>query len=132
MDKDMPITINLAINDFDPDSSIDASSVQVIQPDDGTVRKNLNGTLMYSLLPNFNSADSFVYTVADTAGARVTVCHRRFLSSLMLVVDQLTAMMTFVLQPLTQAADRPVNAARSASLSVVLNNDNMALVFSSA
>ncbi len=50
----------------------------------------------------------------------------------MLVVDQLTAMMTFVLQPLTQAADRPVNAARRASLSVVLNNDNMALVSSSA
>jgi large repetitive protein len=70
--EDTPITINLLANDSDPDGFIDPSSVQVIQPDNGTASNNFNGTVTYAPNPNFSGIDTFIYTVADTARALST------------------------------------------------------------
>ncbi len=66
------ILINLVANDIDPDPAggINPGSVQVTQPANGTVINNLDGTVTYTPNPGFSGTNTFVYTVADIAGAR--------------------------------------------------------------
>ncbi len=68
--EDEIIQINVLDNDFDSDSLLVASSVQVIDtPLNGSVSVNVaNGVITYTPAQNFAGEDSFTYTVADTQG----------------------------------------------------------------
>jgi ELWxxDGT repeat protein len=65
------ITINVLANDSDPDGSLDPSSIAFgNMPAGGTVSANSSGVVTYTARPDFSGTDSFIYSVADTQGAR--------------------------------------------------------------
>ncbi|MDM8557719.1 Ig-like domain-containing protein [Candidatus Parabeggiatoa sp. HSG14] len=49
--------------------------IQLIQPENGEVIDNSDGTLMYTPLPNFNGQDNFTYTIneTDTVFVKLTI-----------------------------------------------------------
>ncbi|CAA6819149.1 MAG: internalin, putative [uncultured Sulfurovum sp.] len=73
--EDVAVDINVTLNDTDVDG--DALSVDsFVQPSNGTVTENVDGTLKYTPDENFNGTDTFEYTVTDgilTDTATVTV-----------------------------------------------------------
>jgi VCBS repeat-containing protein len=64
-------TINVLANDTDPDSAIDATTVQIVSnPTNGSVTVNsLTGVVTYRSNSNFSGVDTFTYRVADADGA---------------------------------------------------------------
>lgn len=63
--------INVAGNDYDPDGSIDASTVTIVaSPNNGeTTAANADGTVTYTPKKGFRGTDTFSYTVNDNEGA---------------------------------------------------------------
>jgi CSLREA domain-containing protein len=69
--EDFPTTINVLVNDSDPDG--DALTVSgVTQPAHGAAVINGDGSITYSPNANFNGSDSFTYTVDDAHGGTAT------------------------------------------------------------
>jgi uncharacterized repeat protein (TIGR03803 family)/VCBS repeat-containing protein len=65
------VTINVLANDSDPDG--DALTVSsVTQPSNGTVVKNLNGTLTFTPKKLFIGTTSFTYSITDAHGGSAT------------------------------------------------------------
>ena len=63
------ININVLANDQDVDGTIDpASLIITLQPTNGNVKLEADGTVTYSARPGFSGADTFRYTVADNLG----------------------------------------------------------------
>ncbi|MCP4206981.1 MAG: tandem-95 repeat protein, partial [Shimia sp.] len=67
-------TIDVTINDTDPDGNLDTASVNTAcatcsASSNGSLINNNDGTLGYIPNPNFNGSDSFVYEICDTLGA---------------------------------------------------------------
>ncbi len=77
--EDTPLNIAVLANDGDIDSTLDPSSVRVLQdPEYGTALPNSDGTITYTPNRNSTAADSFSYVVHDLEGlpsneARVTI-----------------------------------------------------------
>jgi hypothetical protein len=74
--EDVPVSINVMANDFDPDGNSTVISF-FSQAGNGTVALNPNGTLTYSPKPDFNGHDGFSYRISDgllqSANAIVTL-----------------------------------------------------------
>ena len=63
------VTIDLAANDTDSDSTIDLTSIVVTQqPANGTVTVNADGTVSYAHDGSATTTDSFSYTIKDASG----------------------------------------------------------------
>jgi hypothetical protein len=66
-DEDIPVDIDAVANDSDVDDNLDPSTATVvIDPSNGTVTNNGDGTFTYTPDPNFFGTDSFEYEVCDT------------------------------------------------------------------
>ena len=64
-----PVTSSLVSNDGDPaGQSITVETTPVIQPENGIVLINANGTFTYTPNPGFTGVDTFVYRIVDTDG----------------------------------------------------------------
>jgi CSLREA domain-containing protein len=67
--EDTAVTIDVASNDSDVDSSLNPASASVVSgPSNGTATKNGDGIFTYTPHENFNGTDSFVYEICDTDG----------------------------------------------------------------
>ncbi len=66
--KNIPVSGKVTNNDIDPDGDVLSASV-IVQPDNGTVTLNTDGTYTYTPDPNFTGRDKFQYKVCDTKGA---------------------------------------------------------------
>ncbi len=65
---DTPVTIDLTDNDTDVDGTIDDTSLVIVQPNNGLVVDNGDGTVSYTPDLNFVGTDTFTYTVLDDDG----------------------------------------------------------------
>ena len=63
--EDLSVVIDLTNNDTDIDGTIDDATLAIIQPTNGIVNDNGNGTVTYTPSSNFHGSDSFTYTVKD-------------------------------------------------------------------
>jgi hypothetical protein len=64
-----PITLNVSINDTDPDGDLVPNSVVAGTSPNGTITKNpANGELTFTPANNFTGTTSFEYTIADSTG----------------------------------------------------------------
>ncbi len=71
--EDMPIVVNVAGNDYDPDGELDLQSVVwVTEPANGTLVANGDGTFTYTPRADFFGSDSFSYQICDDGGLCVT------------------------------------------------------------
>ena len=71
--EDTSVAIDVAANDSDPEGSLDLASVNTgcptcVQPDNGSLLNNGDGTFTYTPNSGFNGPDSFVYQICDTLG----------------------------------------------------------------
>jgi hypothetical protein len=69
--EDTPVTIDVAVNDSDPDGNLDPTSANTAcatcaEPANGVLVNNSDGTFDYIPDPDFNGPDSFVYDICDT------------------------------------------------------------------
>ncbi|MEW6569798.1 MAG: Ig-like domain-containing protein [Nitrospirota bacterium] len=71
----VPVTINVVLNDTDPDGTIDPTTVAIVtQPTrGGSVVNHNNGTVTFTPKKNFRGTDTFTYTVNDNEGATSNV-----------------------------------------------------------
>ncbi|WP_027330129.1 tandem-95 repeat protein [Marinimicrobium agarilyticum] len=67
-EEDTPATIDLLTNDNDVDGTVDATSIALSSPSNGSADLNGDGTVTYTPDEHFNGADSFSYTVNDDMG----------------------------------------------------------------
>jgi len=68
-ERNKPISINVTLNDFDPDGFIDRNSVNIVTlPDSGTAVVQPGGTILYTPLTNFTGVATFQYVVSDNEG----------------------------------------------------------------
>ncbi|MFC1810159.1 tandem-95 repeat protein [Patescibacteria group bacterium] len=70
-DEDVPVGIDVKVNDTDIDGTVDQTTVQIIDdPAHGLVSVNPgNGVVTYTPDENYNGSDSFTYTIQDDDGA---------------------------------------------------------------
>ena len=67
--EDTEVTFSVTANDFDPDGDLDVGTVIVVSgPSNGSVLVNADGTIVYTPDADYNGADVFTYTVADSGG----------------------------------------------------------------
>jgi gliding motility-associated-like protein len=64
VNEDDSVIINVRLNDNDPDGPLNNPVIR-IQPNNGTVVINPNGTITFRPNPNFHGVDSFMYRVCD-------------------------------------------------------------------
>lgn len=76
-DTTLNATKSVLDNDFDPDNAV-ITAVKVLDPTNGTLHLNTNGSFQYVPNPDFNGEDSFTYhaTDGDLSSADVTVTLR--------------------------------------------------------
>lgn len=69
--RNVAVTINVLLNDYDPDGSLSPSTVQIVTAPTrgGTATANANGTVTYAPRRGFRGTDVFTYTVKDGNGA---------------------------------------------------------------
>jgi lysophospholipase L1-like esterase len=65
---DMPATVDLLANDFEPDGE-SISLRDFTQPEHGTATVNSDGTITYTPSPGYYGFDALSYTIADSEGA---------------------------------------------------------------
>lgn len=66
---DEPVFVDVAANDFDPDGTIDLTSIVIVaQPARGQAIPQANGTVQYLPDPGFLGRDVFQYRIADAEG----------------------------------------------------------------
>ncbi len=72
---DVPVTIDLAVNDTDADGAINKASVTIkSSPANGTLSQpDAQGNVTFSPKPNFSGVDSFTYTIKDDKGAESNI-----------------------------------------------------------
>jgi large repetitive protein len=112
-DEGTPVDIDVLINDTDPESNIDPTSVSLTAPpSSGTVAIDpLTGKITYAPSPNFNGTDRFTYQVCDMG----------------VPVQCDTAVVTVVVRPVNDppvAADESVTTSEDRPIVVsMLTND---------
>ncbi len=68
--EDIPVTIDVIINDTDIDGTIDPATVNIVNsPSNGSLLVNTDGTVTYTPDPGYNGQDSFSYNVRDDQDA---------------------------------------------------------------
>ncbi|WP_372993977.1 tandem-95 repeat protein, partial [Sulfitobacter sp.] len=70
-DEDVPVTINVLLNDSDPDGD-ELTIVSNTNTSNGTLVLNGDGTFTYTPNENYNGPDSFTYTISDGNGGTDT------------------------------------------------------------
>jgi len=89
-ETNMPVTIDILINDSDSDGTLNPQSVQIVDgPGNGSVDVNQDGTVTYTPDVDFAGTDSFTYTVEDDLGATSN------LATVFITVDLITALNSF-------------------------------------
>lgn len=68
---DTPVTVNVQLNDGDPDGDSLTTSIDT-QPANGNAVANLDGTVTYTPNPGYSGLDSFVYQIDDGNGGTTT------------------------------------------------------------
>jgi len=73
--EDTPVIINVTSNDYDPDGTIDPTTVTTVDdPSNGNISVNpTTGEVTYTPDLNFNGGDTFTYTVKDNDGVTSNV-----------------------------------------------------------
>jgi len=73
--EDTPVIINVTANDYDPDGTIDPTTVTTVDdPSNGNISVNpTTGEVTYTPDLNFNGGDTFTYTVKDNDGVTSNV-----------------------------------------------------------
>jgi len=67
--EDTAVVINISINDYDSDGSIDLSSIVITSAvSHGSIDVNTNGTVTYTPDSNYYGYDEFDYTIKDNDG----------------------------------------------------------------
>ena len=66
--EDKSVTINVTANDSDDKTDAANAKIIVVQPTNGTVTVNYNGTVTYTPKANFNGIDQFEYQLTDAGG----------------------------------------------------------------
>ena len=70
VDEDAVVTIDLVVNDYDVDGTLDLSSIVIVSnPSSGTILDNGDGTVEYTHDGSETIFDSFTYTINDDLGA---------------------------------------------------------------
>jgi uncharacterized protein YjiK len=69
--EDTAVTIDVAVNDTDPDGNLDPATTKVtcpscLAPANGSLVNNGDGSFEYTPNPNFNGLDIFVYEICDS------------------------------------------------------------------
>ncbi len=73
-DEDIALTANVLGNDTDVDGdALSINTTPVVDPINGTVQLNVDGTFIYTPNTNYHGTDSFTYEVSDTNGGSNTV-----------------------------------------------------------
>jgi gliding motility-associated-like protein len=67
--EDQPVVIAVKGNDSDPDGDALTLPQISVQPKNGTVTVNPNGTITYTPTPDYHGVDTFTYIVCDTLAA---------------------------------------------------------------
>ena len=69
--EDTPVTVDVTMNDSDPNENLDPNTVTItISPVSGTTKVDpTTGAVTYTPNPDFSGTDTFTYTVCDTHGA---------------------------------------------------------------
>jgi FtsP/CotA-like multicopper oxidase with cupredoxin domain len=72
--KNTPVDINVVANDYDPDGTIDPSTVVIATPptQGGTAVPNPDGTVTFTPRSGFRGTDVFYYNVSDTGTPPLT------------------------------------------------------------
>ncbi|UCD99351.1 MAG: tandem-95 repeat protein [Chloroflexota bacterium] len=66
--EDAAVTINLLVNDTDPENNIDAGSISIVEmPANGSLIINPDGSVTYTPDANWSGSDSFIYQICDSA-----------------------------------------------------------------
>ena len=74
VEEDSSVVINIVINDFDVDGTLDLGSIAVISaPTNGSVVDNGDGTITYTPDPDYFGADGFTYSIDDDLGASSSI-----------------------------------------------------------
>lgn len=64
------VNVNVLANDFDVDGTLDPATVTVVTPPQhGTVSVLPDGSITYTIAPNYSGTDSFTYRACDDYGA---------------------------------------------------------------
>ncbi len=70
VEEDSSSVINVVVNDYDVDGTLDLNSIAVIgAPSNGSLADNGDGTITYTPDPEYHGADLFSYTINDNDGA---------------------------------------------------------------
>ncbi|MFA7274273.1 MAG: Ig-like domain-containing protein [Crocinitomicaceae bacterium] len=64
-DEDTPVTIDVLVNDSDPNGNGLNNPIIFVPPNNGTATVNTNGTITYVPNPNFSGTDTLQYIVCD-------------------------------------------------------------------
>ncbi|QTN39610.1 tandem-95 repeat protein [Cryomorphaceae bacterium] len=74
--EDTPVVIDVVLNDFDTDATIDPTTVTIVQPaTNGSVNIDpVTGEVTYTPLPGFFGTDSLIYQVCDTGTPLPALC----------------------------------------------------------
>ncbi|MCX7559949.1 Ig-like domain-containing protein [Sulfitobacter sp. F26204] len=69
--EDTPVVIDLRGNDSDPDNTLDELTISdlTVDPEQGTVVDNGDGTVTFTPAPDFNGEATITYTLTDPDGA---------------------------------------------------------------
>ncbi|TWT83913.1 Dockerin type I repeat protein [Planctomycetes bacterium CA13] len=66
---DEPVVVDVALNDSDPDGTLNLASIQIVSgPSRGEAVPLADGTVRYIPAVGFTGLDSFTYTISDTQG----------------------------------------------------------------
>ena len=63
--ENTPITINVLVNDSDPDGDSITTPTIIVSPINGTAILNPDGTITYNPNNGYNGVDSFIYVICD-------------------------------------------------------------------
>jgi len=89
-ESNIPITIEILMNDNDSDGILNPESVQIVDaPGNGQAAANQDGTVTYTPNPDFHGTDSFTYTIEDDNGATSN------LATVSITVELITALNSF-------------------------------------
>ena len=96
--EDLPVTIPVLVNDNDPEGDA-VEVVSVVQPTNGSVVINVDGTITYTPNPEFSGVDTFTYQICEVAPAAVGLTSHSVLADALCDTAQVTVTVVAVDDP---------------------------------